>query len=409
MSAAPDRRSRRARWLVLAGLLLLSLNLRPAAVAVGPVLAEVTDGLALTPTLTGVLTSLPVVAFAVFGALAPALARLAGVHRVTLASLGCVVAGLGGRVLVDHAPAFLALSMLALAGMATANVLLPSLVKLHFPHRVGLVTALYTTALAIGLTGALTLTVPIAEAQGGWRTGLGVWAGLALVAALPWLALVGHDRKPPAGGHDVRLLDVARTRLGLAMALCFGLQSTQAYVIFGWFAQLWRDNGYSAVAAGGLVGVVAGVSIPLSLWLPAAAARRADQRGLLLAVMACYPVGYAGLLVAPYTLAVPSAVLIGIGTCTFALVLTLIGLRSRTPSGTAALSAFTQSAGYLLAALGPFTIGAVYDATGGWERPLILLIVLTVPMMLVGSYVARPRLVEDALSPGRPSSPPPGR
>jgi MFS transporter, CP family, cyanate transporter len=287
--------------------------------------------------------------------------------------------------------------MLALAGMATANVLLPSLVKLHFPDRVGLVTALYTTALAIGLTGALTLTVPIAEAGGGWRTGLGVWAGLALVAALPWLGLVTHDRLPPDGARDVGLLEVARTRLGLAMALCFGLQSLQAYVIFGWFAQLWRDSGYSPAAAGGLLGVVAGVGIPLSLWLPAAAARRESQRGLLLAVMGCYPVGYAALMVAPHLLAVPAAALIGVGICTFALVLTLIGLRSRTPSGTAALSGFTQSVGYLMAAAGPFAVGALYDATGDWDHPLLLLTALTVPMMVVGSYVAGPRLVEDEL------------
>ena len=164
---------------------------------------------------------------------------------------------------------FLALSMLALAGMATANVLLPSLVKLHFPDHVGLVTALYTTTLAIGLTGALTLTVPISEAGSGWRTGLGIWAAWPLLAALPWLVLVRprpQARRPI--GATVTLGAVARTRLGLAMALCFGLQSLQAYAIFGWFAQLWRDAGYSPVAAGALVGLVGGVSIPLSLWLP---------------------------------------------------------------------------------------------------------------------------------------------
>ena len=87
-------------------------------------------------------------------------------------------------------------------------------------------------------------------------------------------------------------------------------------------------------------------------------------------MIACYPVGYVGLMIAPYSLAVLWAVLIGVGTCTFPLVLTLIGLRSRTPAGTAALSGFTQSAGYLLAALGPFAVGALYDATGGWTWPL---------------------------------------
>lgn len=377
---------------------MLALNLRPAAVSVGPVLAEVSDGLAMSHTLAGVLTSLPVVAFAGFGALAPGLARAVGVHRVTLLSLVVVAAGLGLRAVVDSPAAFLALSMVALAGMAAANVLLPSLVKLHFPDRVGAVTAIYTTALAIGLTGALTLTVPIADTYGGWRIGLGVWAIVALVAALPWLFMVGHDQHPDAEPHDIRLAQVARTRLGLAMALFFGLQSLQAYAVFGWFAQLWRDNGYSATHAGLLLGVVAAVSIPLSSWIPAAAARRTDQRGVLLAVMACYPVGYVGLMLAPHSLAILWALLVGIGACTFPLILTMIGLRSRTPAGTAALSGFTQSAGYLLAAVGPFTVGAIYDATGGWTWPLAFLLALTVPQLLIGLYAAQPRFIEDELS-----------
>lgn len=378
--------------------MLLSVNLRPAAVSVGPVLAEVTHGLRMSHTLAGVLTSLPVIAFAGFGAFAPWLAGRLGVHRVTLAALVTVALGLGLRASVGSPALFLLLSLVALAGMAAANVLLPSLVKLHFPDRVGVITALYTTSLAVGLTSALTLTVPVSDAFGGWRAGLGVWAIVAVVAALPWVLMIGHDQHLDAAPHSVTLLQVARTRLGLAMALFFGLQSLQAYAVFGWFAQLWRDNGYSATDAGLLVGLLAAVSIPLSLWIPAAAARRTSQRGVLLSVMACYPIGYVGLMLAPHSLAVVWAVLVGIGACTFPLILTMIGLRSRTPAGTAALSGFTQSAGYLLAAVGPFTVGAIYDTTGGWTWPLGFLLALTVPQLLIGWYAAGPRVIEDELS-----------
>ncbi len=361
-------------------------------------LEEVTDGLGMSHSVAGLLTSLPVLAFAVFGAAAPWAARRFGVHRVTMAALIAVVLGLASRALVGSSAPFLVLSMVALAGMAAANVLLPSLVKLHFPDRVGAVTAAYTTSLAIGLTAALTLTVPVSEAFDGWRAGLGVWALVGLVAVLPWLGLLGHDRAPAAASHEVTIGRVARTRLGWAMAVFFGLQSMQAYSIFGWFPQLWRDSGYSATTAGVLVGVLAAVSIPLSIWLPAAAARRRDQRGLLVAVMACYPIGYVGLLVAPHSLAILWAVVVGIGACTFPLILTMIGLRSRTPSGTAALSGFTQSAGYLLAAAGPFAVGALYDATGGWTVPLWFLLLACVPQFLVGLYAARPVFVEDQLA-----------
>jgi CP family cyanate transporter-like MFS transporter len=308
-----------------------------------------------------------------------------------------MVTGLALRARAESSASFLLLSVLALAGMAAANVLLPSLVKLHFPHRIGTVTSLYTTALAIGLTAALTLTVPVSDALGGWRYGLGGWAALALVAAVPWLWLVAHDRRPEEEPHDIRITDVARTRLGWAMMLFFGLQSMHAYAIFGWFAELFRDDGYSPTVAGFLVGVVAATSIPLSLWLPGAAARREDQRSLMIAVMACYPVAYVGLMVTPRQLDVLWAVVAGVGTCTFPLILTLIGLRSHTPAGTAALSGFTQAAGYLLAAAGPFTVGLLHTATGGWTGPLVFLTALTVPQLLLGAYVARPAYVEDQL------------
>src|SRR5262245_17399336 len=220
--------------LVLTGLVLLSFNLRPAAVSVGPVLEELRDALGMSGPEAGLLTALPVLAFAVFGALAPAFAHAVGLHRAAAVSLLAVVIGLGGRAAAHHETSFLALSAVALAGMATANVLLPSLVKLHFPDRIGPATAVYTTALATGLTSAFLLTVPIADAFGSWRAGLGAWALLAVLAVLPWLGLATHDRHLERDSRAVSFLDVAHTRIGWAMALFFGLQSLQAYSIFGW-------------------------------------------------------------------------------------------------------------------------------------------------------------------------------
>lgn len=390
--------TRRATVLVLVGIVALSFNLRPAAVSVGPVLAELRAGFDMSGPVAGLLTSLPVVAFAVFGALAPAAAGRVGLHRVTLLAILAAVAGLLGRAVTGSETLFLLLSLLALGGMAVANVLLPSLVKLHFPDRIGLVTAIYTTALSVGLTAALVLTVPISDALGGWRWGLGTWALLAVLAAVPWVALVAHDRHLDTTPRTIGYRQVARTRLGQAMALFFGLQSLQAYAIFGWFAQLWRDSGYSATVAGVLAGILAAAAIPLSLVLPNVLARSSDPRRLLFAVIVAYPVGYVGLMVAPYSLALAWALVVGAATATFPLILTLIGLRARTPEGTAALSAFTQSTGYLLAALGPFLVGVVHDATGGWTWPLVLLLALSLPLFPLAAYVSRPVLLEDQLA-----------
>jgi len=391
----PDTRAE--RLLVVVGIVVLAFNLRPAAVSVGPVLAEMTTALRMSPTTAGVLTTLPVLAFAGFGALAPWLARVLGLHRVTLLSLLAVVVGLGLRARTDNVPFLLLMSLLALAGMATANVLLPSLVKLHFPERIGLLTSVYTTALAVGLTLASVLTVPLSNQLGSWRWGLFAWAITAAVAALPWIGLIRHDRIPEPEEHGISLAQVARTRLGWGMALFFGFQSLQAYSVFGWFAQVYRDAGFSAGTAGLLLGVITAMSIPLSFWLPAWAARMEHQTWLIVGLIACYPLGYVGLLVAPVAGAWLWAVLVGIAASVFPVVLTLIGLRARTSAGTAALSGFTQSVGYLIAAIGPFGMGLLYELSGGWTVPLIGLIVLVIPQLIAGLAVSRPSYIEDAL------------
>jgi CP family cyanate transporter-like MFS transporter len=399
--------SPRTRYALLTlAIVALAFNLRPAAGSVGPVLDDLRRSLGMSGSEAGVLTSLPIIAFAVFGGLAPRLARGLGPHRLTLVALVCVVVGLFGRSRADGVVAFLALSLLALAGMATANVLIPSLVKQHFPSRVGTMTAAYTTAMAVGLTAASVMTVPLSSALDGWRSGLMVWALAAAVAVLPWVPLVHEDR---ASEHEelpaapIRLGEVARTRLAWLMALFFGLQSVQAYSIFGWFADIYRDAGFSSGTAGLLLGVTTAVSIPTSFVVPALAGRLRHVSWLVVGFFVCYVVGYVGLAVAPVAGALVWAVLVGLGTATFPLVLTLIGLRTRTAPGTAALSGFTQSVGYLIAAVGPFLVGVLHDLTDGWTVPLLALAALTVPLLLSGLAISRTVYLEDQLPAGRPS------
>ena len=153
---------RRHLTLVLVALLVLAFNLRPAAVSVGPVLGQLQHDLGMNDTVAGVLTALPSLCFAGFGALAPLVARRLGLTGAVLVATVLIVAGQVARTLVSSPWLFLLLSAVALAGMATANVLLPSLVKTHFPRRIGLVTALYSTSMTIGLTLAGMLVVPTA-------------------------------------------------------------------------------------------------------------------------------------------------------------------------------------------------------------------------------------------------------
>ncbi|MEV6527200.1 MFS transporter [Longispora sp. NPDC051575] len=382
--------------LVLLGIVLVALNLRPAVTSLGALLDEVRAGLHLSGTMAGLITTLPVLSFAAFGSITPRLARRFGPHRILSSAVALLSLGLLARALTDSAWVFFGTSALALAGIASANVLLPGLVKRHFPTKVGLVTGVYTMTLTLGTAIAAATTVPMANALGGWHWGLAVWAAVAAIAVLPWLFLRRHDRAGLATTVAASPVKPARTRIGWALAVFFGAQSLSAYVVMGWLPQLYRDAGFSAQTAGLLVAGLMAIGVPLALFMPALAARRPDQRPVVLVLVTATALGYLGLIFAPHAGALLWTVLLAVGQSAFPLTLAMIGLRSRTPEGTVTLSAFAQSAGYLMAAAGPMLVGALYTSTHSWLLPLVFLLGIVVLQGAVGMVAGRPQYLEDA-------------
>ncbi|MFJ8854630.1 CynX/NimT family MFS transporter [Streptomyces sp. NPDC102437] len=386
--------------LVVVGLVLTALNLRPAITSLGALLEEVRDGLHMSGSVAGVLTSVPPLCFAIFGIMAPRLARRFGPGAVVCAGMTAITAGLVIRPLVGGTAGFLAASALALMGIAVSNVLMPVIVKRWFPDRVGSMTGLYSMALALGTSLAAAVTVPMTSAMGGsWRLGLGVWAALSAVAILPWIPVVRDRRGAPAQQaaqqHGAPALKITRSRTAWALACFFGLQATAAYITMGWMPQIFRDAGVSAGTAGVLLAVTMAMGVPLAFVIPGVATRMKNQGAIVVLLGSCGLIGYAGLYLAPAGGAWAWAVLLGISNCSFPLALTMIGMRSRSGAGVVRLSAFAQSVGYLISIPGPLLIGVLYQHSGGWELPIALMAGLMVPQMAVGILAGRDRTIED--------------
>ncbi|MFC8425239.1 CynX/NimT family MFS transporter [Streptomyces sp. NPDC057236] len=396
-------RAWRTRLLVV-GIVLAALNLRPAITSLGALLEEVRDGLGMSGSVAGLLTSVPPLCFAVFGVTAPRLARRFGAGAVVCAGMVAIGAGLLIRPYVDGTAAFLATSALALMGIAVSNVLMPVIVKRWFPDRVGSMTGLYSMALALGTATAAAATVPLTDALGGnWRSGLALWAALAAAAVLPWLPFV-RAREPELDGAragrdapaeaPVRLR-ITRSRTAWALAVFFGLQATAAYITMGWMAQIFRDAGVPAGTAGLLLAVIMVMGVPLAFVIPRLATRLPHQGPIVLVLGVSGLVGYAGLYFAPAAGAWVWALLLGVANCAFPLALTMVGMRARTGAGVAQLSAFAQSTGYLISIPGPLLVGVLYQHSGGWGLPIALMAGLMIPQMIVGVLAGRPRTVED--------------
>ncbi|MFE2637478.1 CynX/NimT family MFS transporter [Streptomyces scopuliridis] len=388
--------------LLVVGLVLAALNLRPAITSLGALLEEVRDGLHMSGSVAGVLTSVPPFCFALFGFAAPRLARRFGPGAVVCAGMVAITAGLLIRPFAGGTAGFLAASAVALMGIAVSNVLMPVIVKRYFPDRVGTMTGLYSMALALGTAAAAAVTVPMTEALGGsWRTGLGVWAVLAALAVVPWLGLV-RDRSAsssraapvsaPAPASGLRL---GRSRTAWGLACFFGLQATGAYIAMGWMPQIFRDAGISAGTAGLLLAVTMVMGVPLAFVIPRTAARMKNQGPIVIALGLCGLSAYAGLYFAPAEGAWVWAVLLGISNCSFPLALTMIGMRSRTGAGVVRLSAFAQSTGYLISIPGPLLVGVLYQHTGGPGLPIALMATFLLPQMVAGVVAGRDRTIED--------------
>ncbi|MEU0836425.1 MFS transporter [Streptomyces sp. NPDC005969] len=401
---APPAATGPAPWLlrlVAVGLVLTALNLRPAITSLGALLEEVRDGLHMSGSVAGVLTSVPPLCFAVFGIMAPRLARRFGPGAVVCAGMAAITAGLLIRPLVGSTAGFLAASALALMGIAVSNVLMPVIVKRWFPDRVGSMTGLYSMALALGTSLAAAVTVPMTSALGGsWKAGLGIWAVLGAAAILPWIPLVRDRRgtrgQPAVQQHqDTPVLRITRSRTAWALACFFGLQATAAYITMGWMPQIFRDAGVSAGTAGVLLAVTMAMGVPLAFVIPRAAARMRNQGPIVVVLGTCGLIGYAGLYLAPAGGAWAWALLLGIANCAFPLALTMIGMRSRSGAGVVRLSAFAQSTGYLISIPGPLLVGVLYQHSGGWGLPIALMAGLMVPQMAAGILAGRDRTIED--------------
>jgi CP family cyanate transporter-like MFS transporter len=282
-----------------------------------------------------------------------------------------------------------------LAGGAIANVLMPTLVKRHFPDQIGRMTALYTTALAVGITAAAGLTVPFGDLGDGWRFGLGSWAVFSAVAILPWLPTLRGDRPDPDVARGMSANRLLRSPTAWALTIFFAFQSFQAYIAFGWFAKFLHEHGISHSTAGWMVALLSAMSIPVSMVVPRVAPRR--HRAVIVGLTACYLVAYLGLALAPVGGAWAWMVFTGIGSGMFPVALTMIGLRSRTAETTAALSAFVQAIGYIVAGTGPLLFGVLFGATDSFALPLSLLFIGLVIALVAGWLAAAPRFVDDEL------------
>jgi CP family cyanate transporter-like MFS transporter len=372
--------------------MLIAANLRPPITSVGPLVGDIRADTGMSSAAAGLVTTLPLLAFAGVSPWAARIARRVGIERALQAALVVLVAGQLVRS-AGAVPALLLGTAVLGSGIAVANVLIPALIKQDFAERVGLMTSAYLTTM-VGMAGiAGGISVPLADSGLGWQGALAIWALLGVLAFVVWwpIARHAHHVPPEEAREPVRL---RRSALAWQVTLFMGLQSLLFYCLIAWLPTLLEDEGLSRSAAGWLFAVLQISSLAATISVPVLAARRASQRRLVLLGAVASMIGIAGLLADGSTLALLWTCALGIGTgACFALALSFFALRAPDARHAGALSGMAQSIGYALAAGGPILIGFLHDRTDAWDASLVVLLGVALAALGFGLLAARDRQV----------------
>jgi len=391
-----EQNSRLKNTLLIAGIVLIALNLRPALAGVGPLISTIRLDTGLSNTLLGLITTLPLVAFGILSTLTPLFSRRLGIEGTLALAMGLLTVGILLRVIPANWALFAGTLILGIA-IAFGNVLLPSLVKRDFPNHTGIMTSVYSSMLGLGATLAAGISVPLAHGlDWGWRWSLGAWALLSFIALIVWLPQLKNLTLPR---HDRSFLqslkDLGSSKVAWQVAIFMGLQSLAFYVVLAWLPEILQDRGLTPGHAGWLLSLSQAMGILGTILIPTWAERLHDQRGLVWFLMILEAVSLGGLMLKdPFLIWLwPSLIGFALGG-SFGLALLFIVLRSSDSETATELSGMAQSVGYLLAALGPTLFGAMHDVTHAWFIPLLFLLAIVGIKLFFGLGAGRPQSVK---------------
>ncbi|MCL4164683.1 UNVERIFIED_CONTAM: hypothetical protein GTU68_010754, partial [Idotea baltica] len=244
-SKSGNKGQRSINVLLLAGILVIAFNLRPALAGVGPLISDIREATGLSNAMLGLLTTLPLMAFGVFSTLTPLFTRRFGIGGTLFGAMLLLVTGIVIRSLEGITMLYLGTLLLGIA-IAFGNVLLPSLTKRNFASNSGLVTSLYSSLMAAGASLAAGISVPLAhEYKLGWRFSLGFWVLFAAVALIVWSPQLSRLKRANQKRNYLKAMKtLGKSRLAWSVALFMGLQSLTFYVVLAWLPAILQSRGF---------------------------------------------------------------------------------------------------------------------------------------------------------------------
>ncbi|QPS99724.1 MFS transporter [Staphylococcus equorum] len=390
------------RWGVIIAIVFIASTLRAPLTSVGPVIEEIKQVMEIDNSVAGILTTIPLIIFAIVSPLVSKVTSRLTMLRTIFYSTILLIVALFLRIAGDFNLFIIGTLLLGIA-TAFGNVVLPSYVKWYFPMQIGLATGIYsgTMNFTAGLGGGLSF--PLSEISPiGFRLSLSFWIIFGVIALLLWIPKARTGAKLEQATVDQSKLktskkvNIVKSKLAWMVALTMGFQSMVFYTMVAWVPSILIDRGLEPTTAGYLLMLNQFSQVPMTFIFPIVASKLKDQRILVVIITILFLIGFSLFFTQSLVLLIIGIVIAGLamGAC-FSLCMTFFSIRANTSEGSISLSGFGQSVGYLIAAIGPFLIGYLYDATGSWNSGVVALIIMSILIFIFGYPAAKNKVVED--------------
>lgn len=390
------------RWGVIIAIVFIASTLRAPLTSVGPVIEEIKQVMEIDNSVAGILTTIPLIIFAIVSPLVSKVTSRLTMSRTIFYSTILLIVALFLRIAGDFNLFIIGTLLLGIA-IAFGNVVLPSYVKWYFPMQIGLATGIYsgTMNFTAGLGGGLSF--PLSEISPiGFRLSLSFWIIFGVIALLLWIPKARTGAKLEQATVDQsklktsKKINIVKSKLAWMVALTMGFQSMVFYTMVAWVPSILIDRGLEPTTAGYLLMLNQFSQVPMTFIFPIVASKLKDQRILVVIITILFLIGFSLFFTQSLVLLIIGIVIAGLamGAC-FSLCMTFFSIRANTSEGSISLSGFGQSVGYLIAAIGPFLIGYLYDATGSWNSGVVALIIMSILIFIFGYPAAKNKVVED--------------
>lgn len=374
-------------------IILIACNLRAPITGVGSLTNTIREGLNLSAGMTGALTTVPLLAFALISPFAAKISRTIGAGKtiflsVVLSEFGIIMRSISNGIGLFTGTVFIGL------GIGVGNVLLPAVIKDKFPDRIESMTGLYTAVMQMTSTISTAVSVPLSLIIG-WKNALLIWVipvTAALILCFPNIKLKVSDRGKGSCAKDGRIYKSAMTWWITAY---MGVQSFVFYSFIAWLSPIMQSKGQESFESGLILSVYVIMGIAGSCFLPLIMKKNRTQSATGMQLGCIYLIGIIAMIITDNLYILIAAISIcgfTSGTC-ISFSMALFGLHTSNGENASRLSGIAQSVGYLIAAAGPVMLGKLYEITLDWKIPIGILALAAFFLIFAGRIVGKDKII----------------